>query len=126
MSQQAASAAAAHARVDTTVVADNTWAMPTINAGVNQYYYTQPSRHGGGPALLLVHGAGGSHLDWPAEIQRLPGRQVYNLDLPGHGRSPGDGRDSLAAYAADIITFVETLGLPQVVVVGHSMGGALA
>ena len=36
--------------------------------------------------LVLVHGAGGSHLDWPAPLRRLRGANVYALDLPGHGR----------------------------------------
>ena len=52
------------------------------------------------PPLVLVHGAGGSHLDWPPDLRRLAGMRVIALDLPGHGRSPGPGRaDPVRAYA---------------------------
>jgi len=76
--------------------------------------------------LVLVHGAGGSHLDWPAPLRRLRGVNVYALDLPGHGRSEGTGRSSIAAYRDFLLAFLDSLGLETVVVVGHSMGGAIA
>lgn len=89
-------------------------------------YYTRPGRSPGGSNLLLLHGAGGSHLDWPREIQRLPSFNVYNLDLPGHGRSEGAGYDEIDAFARDVDAFVVALGLHNVCVAGHSMGGAIA
>jgi len=76
--------------------------------------------------LVLVHGAGGSHLDWPAPLRRLGGANVYALDLPGHGRSEGTGRNSISAYRDFLLAFLDVLGLDRVVVVGHSMGGAIA
>ena len=89
-------------------------------------YYTRPGRSPAGSNLLLLHGAGGSHLDWPREIQRLRGFNVYNLDLPGHGRSEGAGYDEIDAFARDVDAFVVALGLKDVCVAGHSMGGAIA
>jgi pimeloyl-ACP methyl ester carboxylesterase len=76
--------------------------------------------------LVLVHGAGGSHLDWPAPLRRLRGANVYDLDLPGHGRSEGAGRSSIAAYRDFLLAFLDGLGLERVVVIGHSMGGAIS
>jgi len=76
--------------------------------------------------LVLVHGAGGSHLDWPAPLRRLREASVYALDLPGHGRSEGMGRSSIAAYRDFLLAFLDALGLERAVVVGHSMGGAIA
>ncbi|MBL7183521.1 MAG: alpha/beta hydrolase [Anaerolineae bacterium] len=76
--------------------------------------------------LVLVHGAGGSHLDWPAALRRLRGANVYDPDLPGHGRSEGPGRSSIAAYRDFLLAFLDALGLERVTVVGHSMGGAIA
>lgn len=99
--------------------------MPWLSAAGRDFHYTRPGR-GRGPALLLLHGAGGSHLDWPRALQRLPGRTIYNLDLPGHGRDQGPGRDTIPAYAADVVSFVAALGLPEMVLVGHSMGSAIA
>jgi pimeloyl-ACP methyl ester carboxylesterase len=75
--------------------------------------------------LVLVHGAGGSHLDWPAPLRRLRGANVYDLDLPGHSRSEGTGRSSIAAYRDFFLAFLDALGLERAVVVGHSMGGAI-
>ncbi len=51
---------------------------------------------------------------------------VYALDLPAHGKSAPPGRTSVDEYADDIAAFVEALGLEHVVLVGHSMGGAIA
>ncbi|MCA9959366.1 MAG: alpha/beta fold hydrolase, partial [Anaerolineales bacterium] len=62
-------------------------------------FYTQQRGPEDKPALLLVHGAGGTHLDWPAELRRLPNTAVYTLDLPGHGRSALPGYDTVTAYA---------------------------
>lgn len=82
------------------------------------------------PALILLHGAGGSHLSWPSEIRRLPGFSVYSLDLPEHGRStlnsPTSQPASIAAYAAAIDRWLGALQLDQVVVIGHSLGSAIA
>ncbi len=76
--------------------------------------------------LMLIHGAGGSRLDWPADLRRLADAAVYTLDLPGHGRSGGKGRDAIADYAADVVAFLDEIGIQQAVVAGHSMGGAVA
>jgi pimeloyl-ACP methyl ester carboxylesterase len=87
-----------------------------------------------GPALVLVHGAGGNLMHWPGELRRLPGHTVFALDLPGHGRSGqigGPSRDSspsglIGAYAQIVRRFAEELSLGKFVVAGHSMGGAIA
>jgi pimeloyl-ACP methyl ester carboxylesterase len=78
------------------------------------------------PPIALVHGAGGSHLDWPTQLRRLPEANLIAVDLPGHGKSPGPGRKQVADYAADIATLLDALEWPQAIIVGHSMGGAIA
>lgn len=83
-------------------------------------------RSGRGVPVLLIHGAGGNHLVWPAALRRLPGAAVYALDLPGHGRSSGAGRERVEEYACDVVSLMDGLGLAQAVLVGHSMGGAVA
>jgi pimeloyl-ACP methyl ester carboxylesterase len=79
-----------------------------------------------GPPMILIHGAGGSHLVWPPEVRRLSGAIVYAIDLPGHGKSSGRGQTSAAAYAEDIRAFMDAVGVDTAVLVGHSMGGAIA
>jgi pimeloyl-ACP methyl ester carboxylesterase len=78
------------------------------------------------PVTVLVHGAGGTHLDWPAELRRLPEANAIVMDLPGHGRSPGNGRSTVGAYAADVLALMDALKLPKAIIGGHSMGGATA
>lgn len=78
------------------------------------------------PPLLLIHGAGGDYLLWPPRLRRLAATPVYALDLPGHGRSTGPGCATVEAYTAVIHDFVTTLGLPPLIVAGHSLGAAIA
>jgi pimeloyl-ACP methyl ester carboxylesterase len=77
------------------------------------------------PVTLMVHGAGSTHLDWPAELRRLPEANAIAPDLPGHGRSPGPGRQSVGAYAADMVSLLDALKIARAIVAGHSMGGAI-
>jgi pimeloyl-ACP methyl ester carboxylesterase len=102
--------------------------MPYLHLDRQRLYYTRTPwlPDPGLPALLLVHGAGGSHLDWPGQLRRLAGANVYAVDLPGHGRSDQPGRDSIDAYAGDVTALVQALALQKVIVAGHSMGGAIA
>jgi len=76
--------------------------------------------------IILIHGAGGSHLDWPRELRQLANRQVLAIDLPGHGRAPPPGRDSIEAYAESVFAFLEALAIARAIIIGHSMGGAVA
>ncbi len=78
------------------------------------------------PPLVLIHGAGGDHLVWPASLRHLAHTTVYALDLPGHGSSPGPGASTISAYSEIIRDFVDALELPWFLLVGHSMGGAIA
>jgi len=91
------------------------------------FYY---SIYEGGEAprkpVILIHGAGSSHLIWPAEIRRLSGQTVIALDLPGHGRSSGIGCQSVSDYTAAMIEFLAAQGIFQAAFIGHSMGGAIA
>jgi pimeloyl-ACP methyl ester carboxylesterase len=101
--------------------------MPyVIVAGERTFYTLYQGDVRGKRHLVLVHGAGGSHLDWPAPLRRLRETNVYAIDLPGHGRSEGTGQSSIAAYRDFLLAFLDALGLEKVVVVGHSMGGAIA
>jgi pimeloyl-ACP methyl ester carboxylesterase len=81
-----------------------------------------------GPAVVLVHGLGGSHLNWDllAPLLREHAR-VLAVDLPGFGRSePGGRQASVPANVAVLHRFLtEVVGEP-VVLVGNSMGGMIS
>jgi len=76
--------------------------------------------------VLLIHGAGGNHLIWPALLRRIPHATAYLPDLPGHGRSGREGRSAIEGYADVMREFLTALSVPQAAFVGHSMGGAIA
>jgi 3-oxoadipate enol-lactonase len=82
---------------------------------------------GSGPPLVLVHGAGGSADLWEAQFDGLADTaRVVALDLPGHGPLGGPGAPSIRAYAEWLEAFVAALEMGPVVLVGPSMGGAVA
>lgn len=90
------------------------------------YYFLSGEEHWSRPAVILLHGAGGNHLHWPPELRRIDGQRIYAPDLPGHGKSEGIGRQSIADYAACILSFMDALKLRKAIFAGHSMGGAIA
>lgn len=102
--------------------------MPTIQVGQQTIYFRRSQRGNvsNAPPLVLVHGAGGTHMHWPAELRRLAATTVYALDLPGHGQSPGAGCTTITDYAQTVIAWADALQLPNFVLAGHSMGGAIA
>lgn len=100
--------------------------MPYVQAQGKKVFCAAHRGGKDGPTLTLIHGAGGSHLHWPTQLRRLPGATVYTLDLPGHGRSEGRGCDTIAGYAQTVVAFHDALGSEQAIIVGHSMGGAIA
>ena len=82
--------------------------------------------HGNGAiALVFVHGWCCDRRYWDRQVEHFaPHYTVVCLDLAGHGVS---GRDrtqwTVPAFGQDIVAVVEQLGLGQVVLIGHSMGG---
>lgn len=100
--------------------------MPGIETGAGELFYTVGRGPTSGPTLVLVHGAGGSRIHWPPELRRMDQATVYTLDLPGHGRSGGPGRETIEGYADAVAAFLEAVDVGRAVVVGHSMGGAIA
>ena len=85
---------------------------------------------GQGPALLLVHGLAGQLRHFTYDIvDRLAGHyRVVAVDRPGSGysvRTPGASA-TLGAQADVLAALIDHLQLDRPVVVGHSMGGAVA
>ena len=90
------------------------------------YYFASGGEDYSRPPIILIHGAGGNHLYWPPQVRRLQNQRVLALDLPGHGKSSGLGHQTIEAYARDVGEFMQSVGLGTAVLVGHSMGGAIA
>lgn len=79
----------------------------------------------GTPALIFIHGWCCDLTYW--EKQWTPFAEKYTVvavDLAGHGKS-GLDRESwtISAFGKDVVAVVNELGLDEVVLIGHSMGG---
>lgn len=96
--------------------------------GLGSCFYRQRINPGK-PTLLLLHGmAISSGLNWFRLFPALA--EYFNIvapDVRGHGRSSrGEGRFSLEAAADDMAALIEEIECGPVIVVGYSMGGAIA
>jgi len=90
------------------------------------YYFSHLEEEKSIAPVIFIHGAGGSCLHWPPSLRRLPGRRIYAPDLPGHGKSVGIGKQSVPDYARSILDFMRALEISKAIIVGHSMGSAIA
>ena len=77
--------------------------------------------------LLFLHGLGGGHHAWDAQLQHFPklGYAAHAWDQPGYGHSAIVEPYDLEQVTAALARLIESLGEP-VVLVGHSMGGLIA
>jgi pimeloyl-ACP methyl ester carboxylesterase len=71
---------------------------------------------------VFIHGAGGTHKVWRHQTSAFP--KSIALDLPGHPR--GKGCDRVSEYAEFVTQEIVEGKLMSPVLVGHSMGGAIA
>src|SRR2546426_7271482 len=83
---------------------------------------------GTGPTLVLVHGLGGSHLNWLAVAPALArGARVLAVDLAGFGRTPlGERSADVPSNRLLLDRFLAAIAAGPAIVVGNSMGGLLA
>jgi pimeloyl-ACP methyl ester carboxylesterase len=79
----------------------------------------------GAPALTFVHGWCCDRTYWDAQATACaPRHTIVCVDLAGHGASGrARSRWSTGAFGEDVAAVVRQLGLAQVVLIGHSMGG---
>ncbi|PRY40698.1 pimeloyl-ACP methyl ester carboxylesterase [Umezawaea tangerina] len=80
------------------------------------------------PTIVLVHGLGGSHLNWCLLAPRLIGHaHVLAVDLAGFGLTNPEGRRTTVAANAQLLNrFLREVVRKPVVLVGNSMGGMIS
>jgi 3-oxoadipate enol-lactonase len=78
---------------------------------------------GEGPAVLLVHGLGGTSNFYQVQADALAERfRVIRVDSAGAGRSPVADGISIESHADDLAAVLDALDVDSAAVVGHSMG----
>lgn len=81
---------------------------------------------GTGTPVVLLHGMTFDRRTWRPIIDELDGAvTTITIDLPGHGGSSGEPT-RLEGVAEQIHRLLESLAIERPVVVGHSMGAAVA
>jgi pimeloyl-ACP methyl ester carboxylesterase len=99
----------------------------TVDLG-GSVHYVDFGGPDGAPTVVLVHGLGGSHLNWDLFAPLLrPSARVLAVDLPGFGRSePGDRRTTVQDNVQVLDRFLREVAGTPVVLVGNSMGGMIS
>jgi pimeloyl-ACP methyl ester carboxylesterase len=78
------------------------------------------------PALVFIHGSGGTSVLWHAQVEKLADRfNTIAIDLPGHGGSGGEGMTRIEDYAAVVEGFISSIAAPRPIPCGLSIGGAI-
>ena len=99
----------------------------TIDIG-GPVHYVDYGGNPAGPTFVLVHGLGGSHLNWDLLAPLLTdSARVYALDLPGFGLSEPELRLATVQNNRRVLDrFIHEVAGAPVVLVGNSMGGMIS
>ena len=105
-----------------------TYDLPVKTIQINSDTIAYADNGGGEKTLLFVHGLSSNLDSWKKNIAGLSSDyRCIAVDLPGYGKSSRSKTDySLAEYADILNKMVEKMGLENVVLAGHSMGGQIA
>ena len=75
---------------------------------------------------VFIHGSGGNAGLWHKVMEELRGEyESLAVSLPGHGESEGQGMKTIPEYREFLKDFFNTLGLENIVLGGHSLGGGI-
>jgi len=77
--------------------------------------------------IIVLHGLFGSSDNWLTQAKLLANHyKIYSLDLRNHGQSPHSDDFDYPSMVKDLDEFIDTNGLHDSVIIGHSMGGKAA
>ncbi|MHC1774251.1 MAG: alpha/beta fold hydrolase [Lentimicrobium sp.] len=82
----------------------------------------------GDKVIIFIHGLGSYLPAWKKNIEGLKSSyRCIAIDLPGYGKSSKQPHSGKMSYYASVVKeFAEKLGLTQVTLAGHSMGGQIS
>lgn len=81
---------------------------------------------GEGPALVCVHGSADNQHVYDRLLDALPERERYAINLPGRAGTDGPALDDVAEMESFLSSFLESEVEAEYLIVGHSLGGAVA
>lgn len=83
--------------------------------------------YGQGNPVIILHGLFGTLDNWQTIARQLSANYlVYLVDQRNHGRSPHTDDFDYSLLAEDLKDFMESEGMSQATIIGHSMGGKTA
>ncbi len=105
-----------------------------LSKGMRLHYLDlPPAGEQAGGTVIFIHGSGPGASGWSnfqhnAGAFTAAGYRVLVVDLPGYGYSskPDDKIYSLAYFVGYLAEFIDGLGLDKCILVGNSLGGAIA
>ena len=103
--------------------------MDLLVGGRSVYAYTGGKPFDAGlPCVVFIHGALHDHSVWNLLARWFAhhGHAVLAIDQPGHGRTPGPPQPSVEALADGLLALLDSAGVRQAALVGHSMGALIA
>ena len=100
--------------------------MPYINVDNIKTYYVASNFSDEKIPIIFIHGAGNTSHTWFNQLNlNIEKYFPLAIDLPGHGRSEGEGSDNIEGYSNFIYSFINKMDFKNVILAGHSMGGAI-
>jgi len=76
-------------------------------------------------ALIFIHGSGGSSDTWKNQLNLDVDYDIIALDLPSHDKSDNFSDLSLGLYVDVVHLFIKSLNYENIILCGHSLGGAI-
>lgn len=90
---------------------------------INRIAVEESGESGSGPAVVCVHGLGGSSNTFEPLMPALARHRAIRVDLPGSGRSQGfEGVLSIDLFVAQLVEICTRLKVTRAHWLGHSMG----
>ncbi|HEY8356800.1 MAG TPA: alpha/beta fold hydrolase [Ramlibacter sp.] len=98
--------------------------MPFVASRGRDIYY---ERHGSGPAVLFIHGAGSNAATWWQQLPAFSARHTcLTMDVRCFGRSVAPLDEfTLANFADDVLAILDREEVRRVTLVGQSLGGMI-
>ena len=105
-------------------IGEHSWTTPDGN----RIPYSVAGKADAEVTVVLTHCWMCDRSFWDAQLPALADDyRTVTFDLPGHGKATGERTNwSVGGYGEDLAGLIRELGLPEVVLVGHSMGGPVS